>query len=194
MTDFETSFYKVGKNTVLLKGIITKKDITKLRSWILRIKEKSSSKGVLIIDSEGGVSDTALLVDMLQVPIHTHIVRKAGSFAALIALMGSARTASSKAWLMLHGPRSTSIEQEGILYKHGYKLISTVSTVVPTPLKRYMTDALAGKEDVYFEIGFLKEEGALDCIHEYTGEDLKLYEDDSLWYNSKYIKEINVER
>lgn len=184
------------EHTKILRGPISTSDLIELKGWVIELKINAVQDAVLIIDSEGGMSDPSIITEMMQVPIHVHVAGKAESFAALLLLAGSSKTLSPDSHIMLHTARwretkygEVSELDEEALFRHRYKVASFVSTVAPAGAKKLMVDAVTGKEDVYFNDKYLFDAGAVDGVIDYTGQALGLAGDDAVWYNSMYGKQ-----
>ena len=191
-----TSLYKLGPNTMLLKGRINRWDLLKLKNWILTIKNDEISGAVLLIDSVGGLTDLSILVDMLQVPISTYVVGEAQSFAAMLFLAGSSKGMMPGTALMLHKARWAEKKEseevardEDIMTSHNYKVVSILSSLVPAEIKEDVINAVIGHEDVFFNSEYLWEVGAVDSIEYVEAEELGLEGDHKVWYTKKYIEE-----
>ena len=190
-----TSFFQIGDNTILLKGKIESREIMLLKNWVMSVKLDRISNPVLIIDSEGGMTDLNLISDMLSVPIHTHIVGEALSFAGVLALAGSKRTAVPGSFLMLHKSRwrdlkeAESIARDSeVLATYKYREISLLTSMVPAGIKEEVMLACVEDADVYFSANVLYNQGALDLIGHYSGEKLGVDADNGLWFDCKYAK------
>lgn len=189
-----TSFFAVGPKTALLKGPIKARDIMKLRNWVQAIRNESGQGYTLIIDSEGGISDPGLLLDMFQVPIHTHVANEAASFAGLIALMGTYRTGTPPSFFMFHRPEwrdqkaaEEIAEDNDVLFRHRYTVLSMLAKIIPAgEAKEILCEALLLADATYVKSDWLYDEGALDDIVDYTAADLGLYKSCEDWYDNTY--------
>ena len=158
-------------NIALLKGSISRHDLTCMKSWA-RSLEISEESGAILIDSQGGLSDPELLANIVRVPLHTHVLRNAHSFAALIALCGSFKTAEEDAMFMVHKARWSQTKTAGeiakdqkILDTHEYRVMSIMGSVLPAgDGKDQISRAMCSTEDVYIDPLRLYEVAALDEI------------------------------
>ncbi len=190
-----TSFFHIGDNTVLLKGKIETREIMQLKNWVSTIKVDKIHNPVLIIDSVGGKADLNLISDMLSVPIHTHVVGEAQSFAGFLALAGSKRTGVPGSFIMLHKSRWRDLKEadsvakdKEVLSGHKYREISLLSSIVPAGIKHEVLMACVEDEDVYFPADVLLEVGAFDAVEHYSGKKLEIDADNITWFECKYSK------
>lgn len=148
-----------------------------MKSWI-RSLEIGEQAGVLLIDSEGGLSDPELLANIVRVPLHTHVLRNAQSFAALIALCGSYKTAEEDAVFMVHKSRWSQTKTAGeiardqkILNTHDYRTMSIMGSVLPAgDGKDQISRAMCSTESVFIDPVRLYETATLDEVGSFIPE------------------------
>lgn len=178
-------------NVAMLRGSITRYDITCLNSWI-RSVEIGEQAGTLLIDSPGGISDPETLVNMVRAPIHTHVLNEAHSFAALIAMCGSFKTAVEDAIIMVHASKWKQTKTAGevardqsILDTFNYRVMSVMGSVLPAgDAKDQISKAMCSDLNHFFDVERLYETGVLDRIAEFT-PNLKCKETES-WIRRTY--------
>lgn len=185
------AFHVLQDDVAILRGKITRYDLTCMKSWI-RSLEIGEQAGTLLIDSEGGLSDPELLASIVRVPLHTHVLRNAQSFAALIALCGSYKTATEDAVFMVHASRwdmtKTSEEvarDQKIMNTHNYRTMAIMGSVLPAgDAKDQISKAMCSDTDVYLDPIRLYETAVLDNVADFMP---KLKDIDVLeWLRRKY--------
>ena len=192
-----SAFFDMGPSVALMRGVMEPHDIIKMKNWVMAMHIDCEQDGVLLIDSEGGASDPSIIALMLQTPIHTHVLGNASSFAAVAALAGSYKTAVEGSAMMFHKSRWKDTKEpervfldEEVLFKHRYKMISMVSSILPGGgIKELVCEAMLGKEDVYISAPHLYEKSVLDEITSFKGGELELYDYCRVWYDRTYNKE-----
>jgi len=195
ISDFlqDTSFHIIGENVGLLKGEIKQYEIMKMKTWILSLQIDAVQDAVLLIDSEGGATCPQLIADMIQTPLHTHVIGKAFSFAGLISLVGTFKTAEKDTAWMFHTARWEQSKEadeihhdEDVLFRHRYKMMAMMCTILPPgEPKEAIGEAMTLEADSYFNLGWMFDQGVIDALAKYTPEKLRIYDQYKEWYNNR---------
>lgn len=189
----EDGFTYLGKNVGIVKGVMGEEDLINLKRWLWNLKQRTIDDAVLLIDSQGGRACPEVLMAEIQVPLHTHVLDNAHSFAALLSLAGSYVTVQSiDSMYMFHGPRSANPEDDNmensILYEYVYRFGSIMGSVLPAgDLKKAIGEALTGTEDVIVNTEWMWHHMAIDNIGAIKAEDLRLEGKVKEWYEREYI-------
>ena len=159
------STYMPQDDTLMIIGKITHMDLEILRHWTKHLSEKQVA-GTLLIDSIGGISSSEALIDLIKVPVHTHILRKAQSFAALMALCGSFKTAEEDANIMVHAARIPGLHEESeALHKHNFDIMSIIGSILPSgDAKDQIGHAISSSERAFLDPIRLYEACVLDKV------------------------------
>lgn len=167
------SFHVFQDDVAMIQGNIVKYDLICMRAW-LKSLEIAEKPGTLLIDSEGGLSDPEILIDMLRVPVHVHVLKNAQSFAALIAFCGSYVTAVEDAVIMMHAARWSGLRPglkpyvQETLDTHNFKVMSIMGSVLPAgDAKEQIGKAMCSDTEIYLDPSRLYKTAVIDNLGEF---------------------------
>lgn len=190
----EDGFTDIGNNVGVLKGSIDDEDLINLKKWLWDLKHYLIDDGILLIDSGGGRACPDVLLAEIQVPLHTHIIGHAFSFAALVSITGSyVTTHSEEAMYMFHAPRTrlkgNDLRDKGDnLYEYIYRFGSLIGSILPAGgVKNEIGRALTENKNVVFSSIYMWRSNIVDDIVEYTAEELRLEGKFKDWYEKEYL-------
>lgn len=136
----------------------------------------------------------SVILAEIQVPLHTHVLGEAASFAAILAIAGSYFTLHSEdSCLMFHAPRIRKGSENKNIYTNGtyeqiYNFGALVGSLVPSgEIKEEIGKAITEDGNDIFNPDYLYLNGVVDEIIVYSAEDLRMTGKVKEWYEKEYL-------